>query len=79
MVAGSSTLPEDTPKERKRATKAKSKGKAKAKELRTVEEVEDVDEGMVMRRRIMTHLMEKKIEVEILWKEIEALGAMLDE
>jgi hypothetical protein len=72
MVVGPSTLPEDMPKETKRATKAKSKGKAKAKEIWAVEEVEDVDEETVMCcRHILMRLMEEKIEVEILWKEID--------
>jgi hypothetical protein len=76
MVAGPSTLPEHTPKETKRTMKAK----AKAKQVRADEEVEEVDEEMVMqRRRIVARLMEKKIEVEMLWKEIEALQAMLEE
>jgi hypothetical protein len=73
MVAGPSTLLEDTPNETKCMTKAKSKGKGKAKQIRAAEEVEDADEEMVMR------LMEKKIEVEILWKEIDALQGMLED
>jgi hypothetical protein len=31
------------------------------------------------RRRILMRLMEKKIEVEILWKEIDALQGMLED
>jgi hypothetical protein len=40
----------------------------------------EVDEEVVMcRRRILMRLTEKKIEVEILWKEINTLQTMLEE
>ena len=57
-----------------------SKGKKKSKSVREVEEVRELDdEGAMHRRRIATRIVEKKVEIEMLWKEIEGLEEMLEE
>jgi hypothetical protein len=72
MVVGPLKLPKDMPKEKRHVTKGKGKGK----DVWAAKEAEEVDEEMAMCRQcILMKLMEKKIEVEILWKEINADGS----
>jgi hypothetical protein len=57
-----------------------SRGKRRAKSAREVEEGGRSDEeGAMHRRRIATRIIEKKVEIEMLWKEIEGLEEMLEE
>ena len=61
-------------------SKEGSKGGKKAKSNREVEEVRWVEEQEAMRCRcIATWIMEKKVEIEMLWKEIEGLEEMLED
>ena len=57
-----------------------SKGKKRGNSVREVEEVGGMnDEGAMHRQCIATRIVEKKVEIEMLWKEIEALEEMLEE
>ena len=72
-IAGPSKLPRGKSKE-------VSKGKKKAKSVREFRGLgETDDEGAMRCRRIAMRIVEKKVEVEMLWKEIEALEGMLEE
>ena len=73
-VAGPSKSPRGKSKEKKRAAKGKSR------EVWVVEEMGRPDEDEAMRRQhIATQIVEKKVEIEMLWKEIEGLEEMLEE
>ena len=77
-VEGPSKLLKESSKGKKWATKAK--GKAKGKEVLVFKEEEGVDEERVMCcQRIALKLAEKKIDLEIICREIEALEAMMEE
>ena len=77
-VAGPSKSSKESSKGKKRATKAKGKGKGK--EVPAFEEDEAADEEWAMRRRrIAAKLAEKKVDLEIICREIEALEMMMEE
>ena len=72
-VAGPSKSPKQRSKEGK-------KGKKKTSSNREVEESRPMDEDEFMCRRcIVERIVNKKVEIEMLWKEIEALEEMLEE
>ena len=63
-------------------TKSKEglKGKKRGNLVQEVKEVGGMnDEGAMHCRHIATRIVEKKVEIEMLWKEIEALEEMLEE
>ena len=57
-----------------------SKGKKKAKSVWEVEGVREMDdEGVMCHQHITMRIVEKKVEIDMLWKEIEALEELLEE
>ena len=61
-------------------SKEGKKGKKKTTSNQEVEEFRPMDEEEFMRRRrIVERIVDKKVEIEMLWKEIEALEEMLEE
>ena len=77
-VTGPSRISKESSKGKKWVTKGKGKGKGK--EVPAFEEDEGIDGEWVMRRRCITaKLAEKKVDLEILCREIEVLEAMIEE
>ena len=71
-IAGPSKSPRPRSKEGKKGKKMSSN--------REVEEFRPMDEEEFMhRRRIVERIIDKKVEIEMIWKEIEALEEMLEE
>ena len=71
------TGPSKSPKTKSRET---SRGKRKAKPICEVEDIGPMDEEEFMRhQRIVERIVDKQVEIEMLWKEIEALEGMLEE
>ena len=72
-IVGPSKSPKGQLKGKKQAAKGKSR------EVWVVDNIRTLDEGAMHRRHIATWIVEKKVEIEMLWKEIEGLEEMLEE
>ena len=71
------TGPSKSPKIKLKET---SRGKRKAKLVCEVKDFGPMDEeGAMCRRHIAMQIIDKKVEIEMLWKEIKGLEEMLEE